>query len=115
MAMIGYNYFLGLYWKVHLMDPMTYAALFIIGTLLAAYFVAFAYKNTKFTLKHKIAQKREMAIMREVKLFCLLYCNLSFCFYLFDTDFSLFAVFIILKDSVKVKVTSTGKQLFVIS
>ena len=61
--------FLGLYWKVHLMDPMTYAALFIIGTLLAAYFVAFAYKNTKFTLKHKIAQKREMAITREVRLF----------------------------------------------
>ena len=48
---------------------MTYAALFIIGTLLAAYFVAFAYKNTKFTLKHKIAQKREMAITREVRLF----------------------------------------------
>lgn len=61
--------FLGLYWKVHLMDPMTYAALFIIGTLLAAYFVAFAYKNTKFTLKHKIAQKRELAITREVRLF----------------------------------------------
>ena len=69
---------LGLYWKVHLMDPMTYAALFISGTLLAAYFVALAYKNTKFTLKHKIAQKREMAVMREVKHFCLLSCCLSF-------------------------------------
>ena len=49
------------------MDPMTYALLFIVGTVIAAYLVAFAYKNTKFTLKHKIAQKRETAISREVK------------------------------------------------
>jgi len=57
---------LWLFWKVHLMDPMTYAVLFIVGTLIAAYLVAFAYRNTKFTLKHKIAQKRESAISREV-------------------------------------------------
>ena len=57
----------GLFWKVHLMDPMTYALLFIVGTVIAAYLVAFAYKNTKFTLKHKIAQKRETAISREVR------------------------------------------------
>merc|ERR1712119_43920 len=55
-----------LFWKVHLMDPMTYAALFTGGTLVAAYLVAYAYKNLKFTLKHKIAQKRETAIAREV-------------------------------------------------
>ena len=60
-------FFVGLFWKVHLMDPMTYAALFTGGTLVAAYLVAFAYKNTKFTLKHKIAQKRETAIAREVR------------------------------------------------
>merc|ERR1711953_88893 len=57
---------LWLFWKVHLMDPMTYAALFTGGTLVSAYLVAYAYKNTKFTLKHKIAQKRETAIAREV-------------------------------------------------
>merc|ERR1712055_928403 len=57
---------LWLFWKVHLMDPMTYAALFTGGTLVAAYLVAYAYKNLKFTLKHKIAQKRETAIAREV-------------------------------------------------
>ena len=32
------------------MDPMTYAALFTGGTLIAAYLVAYAYKNTKFYL-----------------------------------------------------------------
>lgn len=48
------------------MDPMTYAALFVMGTLVSAYLIAFAYKNTKFTLKHKIAQKRENAISKEV-------------------------------------------------
>ena len=51
------------------MDPMTYAVLFIFATVISAYLVAFAYKNTKFTLKHKIAQKREVAISREVRMF----------------------------------------------
>ncbi|XP_057304458.1 translocon-associated protein subunit gamma-like [Hydractinia symbiolongicarpus] len=57
---------LWLFWKVHLMDPMTYAVLFVVGTLASSYLVAFAYKNTKFTLKHKIAQKRESVIAQEV-------------------------------------------------
>jgi translocon-associated protein subunit gamma len=57
---------LWLFWKVHLMDPMTYAVLFGVGTVLAAYFVAFAYKNLKLTLKHKIAQKLEGPISKEV-------------------------------------------------
>ena len=48
---------------------MTYAALFLVGTLLSGYLIAFAYKNTKFTLKHKIAQKREAAISKEVVLY----------------------------------------------
>ena len=61
-------HFSGLFWKVHLMDPMTYGVLFAVGTLIAAYLVAFAYKNTKFTLKHKIAQKLEGPISREVKM-----------------------------------------------
>lgn len=66
---------LGLFWKVHLMDPMTYAVLFVIGTLVSSYLVAFAYKNTKFTLKHKIAQKRESVIAQEVNVCKYLYVN----------------------------------------
>merc|ERR1712188_165041 len=57
---------LWLFWKVHLMDPKTYAALFVSGTLIATYLVTYSYKNLKFSLKPKIAQKRESAIAREV-------------------------------------------------
>merc|ERR1712179_398582 len=57
---------LWLFYKVHMMDPMTYAALFIGGTLASAYCIAYAYSNTKFTLKHKIAQKLEGVIAKEV-------------------------------------------------
>lgn len=48
------------------MEPVDSLILFIIGTLLTTWLVAFAYKNTKFVLKHKIAQKREEAVTRDV-------------------------------------------------
>merc|ERR1712116_61202 len=43
-----------LFWRIHLMDP------------LSSYLVSFAYKNTKFVLKHKVAIKREEAVNREI-------------------------------------------------
>lgn len=55
-----------LFVKVHMMDPASYAVLFAVGTLIAAYLISFAYQNTKFTLKHKIAQKLESAVSKEV-------------------------------------------------
>nr|CAG4648972.1 EOG090X0GZE [Polyphemus pediculus] len=55
-----------LFWRIHLMDPLTSSPLFLIVTLLSAYLVSFAYKNTKFILKHKVAIKREEAINREI-------------------------------------------------
>jgi len=40
---------------------------FFVGlTLLSTYLVALAYKNVKFVLKHKIAQKRGDAVSKEV-------------------------------------------------
>jgi len=36
------------------MDPLTSSPLFVIITLLSTYLVAFAYKNTKYILKHKV-------------------------------------------------------------
>merc|ERR1739838_513012 len=45
-----------------MMDPVASAAPFAIVTLVATYLVAFAYKNTKFVLKHKV----EQAVAREV-------------------------------------------------
>nr|CAG4641309.1 EOG090X0GZE [Eulimnadia texana] len=55
-----------LFWRIHVMDLISSAPIFIAITLLSSYLVAFAYKNTKFTLKHKIAVKREEAITREI-------------------------------------------------
>jgi translocon-associated protein subunit gamma len=48
------------------MEPLDFGVYYLVGTLLAAYLVSFAYKNVKFLLKHKIAQKREEAISRDI-------------------------------------------------
>merc|ERR1712025_886682 len=39
---------------------------FVVLTLASTYLISLAYKNVKFLLKHKIAQKREEAVSREV-------------------------------------------------
>lgn len=48
------------------MDLLDSAILFVLVTILTTWLIAFAYKNTKFVLKHKIAQKREDAITKDV-------------------------------------------------
>uniref|UniRef100_A0A0E9WMD9 Translocon-associated protein subunit gamma n=1 Tax=Anguilla anguilla TaxID=7936 RepID=A0A0E9WMD9_ANGAN len=48
------------------MDLVQSAVLYGIMTLVSTYLVAFAYKNVKFVLKHKVAQKREDAVSKEV-------------------------------------------------
>merc|ERR1712038_621831 len=57
-----------LFWRIHQMDPhQTYTmVLFGVMTLVSTYLISVAYKNVKFLLKHKIAQKREEAVAREV-------------------------------------------------
>merc|ERR1712002_317800 len=49
-----------------MMEPLSSAVLFILVTAIATYLVAMAYMNTKFVLKHKVAQKVEDAVSREV-------------------------------------------------
>merc|ERR1712060_559241 len=39
---------------------------FAIGTLVSTWLLAFAYKNTKHMLKHKVALKREAAVTKEM-------------------------------------------------
>lgn len=46
--------FKGLFWRIHFMDLLTSSPLFVIMTLVSTYLVSFAYKNTKFILKHKV-------------------------------------------------------------
>lgn len=36
-----------------MMDPVTYAVLFLAVTILSTWFVAYAYRNVKISLKHK--------------------------------------------------------------
>uniref|UniRef100_A0A9L0JDD2 Translocon-associated protein subunit gamma n=1 Tax=Equus asinus TaxID=9793 RepID=A0A9L0JDD2_EQUAS len=59
------SYF-GLYWRIWHMDLVQSAVLYSVMTLVSTYLVAFAYKNVKFVLKHKVAQKREDAVSKEV-------------------------------------------------
>merc|ERR1711893_365500 len=55
-----------LFWRIHQMDPYQSGILFLLGTLISTYLVAFSYKNVKFLLKHKVAQRREEAVAKEV-------------------------------------------------
>lgn len=55
-----------LFWRIYQMDLYQSALLFVVMTLLTAYFIALAYKNVKFVLKHKVALKRADAVSREV-------------------------------------------------
>ncbi|KAF4532225.1 hypothetical protein B566_EDAN004311 [Ephemera danica] len=55
-----------LFWRIHMIDLYSSFFLFIVITCISTYLVAFAYKNTKFVLKHKVAVKREEAVTREM-------------------------------------------------
>ncbi|CAM9745439.1 unnamed protein product [Lampetra planeri] len=55
-----------LYWRIWQMDLFQSAVLFGVMTIASTWLVAMAYKNMKFILKHKVVQKREDAVAREV-------------------------------------------------
>jgi len=55
-----------LYWRIHQMEPRDSWPIWIVLTVASTWLLAFAYKNVKFVLKHKIAQKREEAVTREI-------------------------------------------------
>merc|ERR1711935_873144 len=55
-----------LFWRVHSIDIAAHAIIFAIGTLVSTWLLAFAYKNTKHILKHKVALKREGAVSKEM-------------------------------------------------
>lgn len=55
-----------LFWRIHLMDIITSSPIFLVVTLASTWLMAFAYRNTKFSLKHKVAVKREEAVTLEM-------------------------------------------------
>ncbi|XP_077531881.1 translocon-associated protein subunit gamma [Haemaphysalis longicornis] len=55
-----------LFWRIHQMDLYQSAIIFAVMTISCTWLIAFAYKNVKFVLKHKVAPKREDAVTREI-------------------------------------------------
>ncbi|CAG0882615.1 unnamed protein product [Cyprideis torosa] len=55
-----------LFWRIHSMDPIGSALFLAVGSLASTWLVAFAYRNTKFIMKHKVALRREEAVTREM-------------------------------------------------
>lgn len=53
VILIGTFVYAGLYWRIHSMDPIQSAILFVLMTGVSTYLLSFAYKNVKFILKHK--------------------------------------------------------------
>merc|ERR1711953_1232053 len=55
-----------LYWRVHNLDPAASALILGVAIIVSTWLLAYAYKNTKYLLKHKIAVKREAAMTKEM-------------------------------------------------
>merc|ERR1711972_1124134 len=55
-----------LYWRVHNLDPASSALILAVAIIVSTWLLAYAYKNTKYLLKHKIAVKREAAVTKEM-------------------------------------------------
>merc|ERR1712024_342113 len=55
-----------LYWRIHAVDPASSAIILALVTIASTWLVAFAYRNTKHVLKHKVAVKREAAVTRDM-------------------------------------------------
>lgn len=49
-----------------MMDLIPSLVFFVLGTAISCYLMAMAYRNTKHSLKHKVATKREEAVTREI-------------------------------------------------
>lgn len=56
----------GLFWRIQQLEILPNMILYCAVTALATYLMALAYGKVQLVLKHKLAQKREQAINREV-------------------------------------------------
>ncbi|XP_065889386.1 translocon-associated protein subunit gamma-like [Dysidea avara] len=57
---------LWLCWRVYMLDMFTFSLLFLSMTLLSTWLLFQSYKRVMFSLKHKIAQRRENAVSKEI-------------------------------------------------
>lgn len=57
---------LWLCWRVYMLDMVTFSLLFLSLTILTTWLLFQSYKRVMFSLKHKIAQRRENAVSKEI-------------------------------------------------
>lgn len=55
-----------LFWRVHTLEATSSLVWFALVTTASTWLLAFAYRNTKFQLKHRVAVRREDAVAREM-------------------------------------------------
>jgi len=55
-----------LFWRIQMLDPAQYGIMFAIVTLTSTFLLTLAYKNVKYQLKHKIANRRHAGVTAEV-------------------------------------------------
>merc|ERR1712241_1462103 len=75
-----------LYWRIHAIDPTATAIILAIVTIVSTWLVAFAYRNTKHVLKHKVA-------VYEATTFSIFYNNALFLAILIVCSFYIFKSF----------------------
>ena len=68
-----------LYWRIHAVDPASSAIILALVTIASTWLVAFAYRNTKHVLKHKVAVKREAAVTRDMNREVVFLMHTNFC------------------------------------
>merc|ERR1712154_156254 len=81
-----------LYWRIHAVDPASSAIILALVTIASTWLVAFAYRNTKHVIKHKVAVKSEAAEY-EATTFSIFYNNAMFLAILIICSFYIFKTF----------------------
>ena len=55
-----------LFWRIQQLQPDTYGVVFIVVAGISTFLMSLAYRNVKYHLKHKIAQRRHAGVTAEV-------------------------------------------------
>ena len=55
-----------LFWRIQQLELDTYGIMFGVVTIVSTFLMSLAYKNVKYSLKHKIAQRRHAGVTAEV-------------------------------------------------
>ncbi|KAH7960901.1 hypothetical protein HPB49_024673 [Dermacentor silvarum] len=82
-----------LFWRIHQMDLYQSSIIFAVMTIACTWLIAFAYKNVKFVLKHKILWKKNEVADYEATTFSIFYNNALFLALIIVTSFYILRAF----------------------